>query len=338
MRILLIRFSSLGDVVMVTALAAAIKKQLPDSDISVLTKEEYTEVFAGSKDISSVIPLKQDKKSFLDLCALGESLEKKFDLILDLHANPRSFIVTVLASTKTIRYKKHMLKRRLLVLYSFFRGAFNFLPDLFGGCADNVIGNYFAAARSLGIKYESDGPVIYVKKPVAKERIAGIACGARYFTKRWPEENYARLIKELSVQGFGVTLFGGKEDVPAAERIAALSGVSVRNLAGETGILELASEMSRCAFVIANDSAPMHIAAASGTPVIALFCGTSPQFGFAPAYGRNTVLSAEAYCKPCGIHGQKLCWTGGFKCAEKLTVQSILEVVTDKYAKGSRND
>ena len=114
MRILLIRFSSLGDVVMVTALAAAIKKQLPDAEISVLTKEEYAGVFAGSKDVSVVSPLKSGKRSFLDLCALGESLEKKFDLILDLHANPRSFIVSVLASAKTVKYRKHMLKRRRL--------------------------------------------------------------------------------------------------------------------------------------------------------------------------------------------------------------------------------
>ncbi len=331
MRILLIRFSSLGDVVLVTALAAAIKKQLPDSEISVLTKEEYAGVFAGSKDVSEVIPLKSGKRSFLDICALGENLEKRFDLILDLHANPRSFIVSVLASAKTVRYKKHMLKRRLLVLYSFLRGAFSFLPDIFSGYGDNVIRNYFQAAKTLGVKYENNAPVISVKKPAVKERIAGLACGARYFTKRWPEEKYAKLIIELSRLGFGITLFGGKEDIPAAERIAALSGVKVNNLAGKTGIPELAEAMSSCAFVVANDSAPMHIAAASGTPVIALFCGTSPKFGFAPAYGKNTVLNYGLPCKPCGIHGQKFCWAGGFKCAEMISVKSIVEIVNGRY-------
>ena len=337
MRILLIRFSSLGDVVLVTALAAAIKKQLPDSEISVLTKEEYAGVFAGSKDVSEVIPLKSGKRSFLDICALGENLEKRFDLILDLHANPRSFIVSVLASAKTVRYRKHMLKRRLLVLYSYFRGAFNFLPDVFAKSGDNVVGNYFRAARTLGVKYENNAPVIYMAKPAKKERVAGIACGARYFTKRWPEEKYAELARSLSGEGFSVTLFGGKDDLPAAERIAALSGVNVKNLAGKTGIIELAEAMSSCSFVVANDSAPMHIAAASGTPVIALFCGTSPKFGFAPAYGKNTVMNFELPCKPCGIHGQKFCWTGGFKCAEMITVDSILETISDKYDTGHRN-
>ncbi len=337
MRILLIRFSSLGDVVLVTALAAAIKKLLPGSEISVLTKEEYAEVFSGSKDVSAVIPLKKDKRGFLDLCALGESLEKKFDLILDLHANPRSFIVTTLASTRTVRYKKHMLKRRLLTLYSFLRGAFSFLPDIFSGYSDNVIRNYFQAAKALGVKYENNAPVIYVKKPVVKERNAGIACGARYFTKRWPEEKYAELAGRLSGDGYSVTLFGGKDDLPSAERIAALSGANIKNLAGKTGILELAEAMSACAFVIANDSGPMHIASAAGTPVIALFCGTSPKFGFAPAYGKNTVINFDIPCKPCGIHGQKFCWAGGFKCADKIAVKSILEIVNDKYDTGHRN-
>jgi heptosyltransferase-2 len=119
---------------------------------------------------------------------------------------------------------------------------------------------------------------------------------------------------------------GGKEDYLSCERIQlAAQHPDVENLAGRLSFLESAALMREAAMNYANDSAPVHIASAVNAPTVAVFCSTIPGFGFAPLSDINQVVETpqDMACRPCGLHGRRVCPKGHFNCAESIPIESI---------------
>ena len=157
--------------------------------------------------------------------------------------------------------------------------------------------------------------------------MVALAPGSVWFTKRWPEEHFLAVARALLHDGVPVVLVGGADDAALCARIAegCGEGAAILNAAGRLSLLQSAELLRRCALLVSNDSAPMHLAGAVGTPVFALFGATVPSFGFAPLGPRDRVFELQGLaCRPCGIHGGQECPIGTFVCMRDLTPASLL--------------
>jgi heptosyltransferase-2 len=159
--------------------------------------------------------------------------------------------------------------------------------------------------------------------------LVAIAPCSVWNTKRWLPERFAALSKDLAGSGVEVALIGGKEDVALAEEIRLGSGSDlVKSYAGKLTFLESAELIRRCSAIVCNDSAPMHIAVAMRTPVIAIYGATIPGFGFAPYGDRDQILETNGLsCRPCAIHGGPVCPIGTFECMKKISVEDVRAAV-----------
>ena len=164
------------------------------------------------------------------------------------------------------------------------------------------------------------GDLLVGKGAAAGQNLIGIAPGSVWPTKRWPESYFIGLIRSLDDTRNTFVLIGGKEDAGLCERIRRGSESRyVVSTAGGCTFLQSAELIRRCKILISNDSAPMHLATAMGTPVIAIFGPTIPGFGFGPLNERDVVVEMDGMsCRPCAIHGGKRCPIRTFDCMKQL--------------------
>jgi len=324
-----VRFSSLGDVILATSVLGALKKKYPESSITFLTKKEYVEVLEGNKNLAGVIGLSKDGLKVKELIKFAEGLRKEYDLLIDLHANIRSLIVALYSDLKTLRYKKGALRRRLMVGHAFTRGLFPFLPEVYKK-EGNVLVNYFKALKPLGITYTGELPEINSGEgKTAAVKILGIHAGGKQNTKRWPAEKFAEVAEYFAAKGNRVLLFGDEKSKEINSKImaGAHNRKNIVDLAGKTTLKEMLAQIKECAVLVSNDSAPFHMATALKVPAVAIFCSTSPKFGFAVRTKTNRIVNIELPCKPCSLHGGKKCRFGTFECAKRLTAGEVIEAV-----------
>ena len=329
--ILIIRFSSLGDIILATSVLPAIKKKFPESSITFLTKLDYVEVLSGNTNLTAAIGLDREELKLKELIRFAEGIRKKYDLIIDLHSNLRSFIISLYSDVKTLRYKKGSLRRRCMVGHAFTRGILPFLPEVYKK-EDNVIENYFKALKTLGISYAGELPDIKTAGvKTSPVRTIGIHAGGKQNTKRWPAERYAEVAEYFAGKGSKVILFGDEKDKDVNAKI--IAGVknkqNVADLAGKTTLKEMISKIKECSVLVTNDSAPFHIATAVKTPAVVIFCATTPKFGFADRAKTNRIMNVELPCKPCSLHGGKRCWLGHYRCAGKIGAGDVIEAMSE---------
>ena len=165
-----------------------------------------------------------------------------------------------------------------------------------------------------------------------------LAPASVWATKRWPAEKWAELADACAIRNGGVpvVLLGGKGDAALLNRIAAQCKVAQPAVcAGELNLLGAAALMSEARAVVSNDSAPLHMAGAVGTPVVGVFCSTTPRLGFGALPGMVSagralnveVEEAKLACKPCGVHGHHACPLRDFKCGDGLEVNAVLDAM-----------
>jgi len=190
--------------------------------------------------------------------------------------------------------------------------------------------NYFKALKQLGIDYNGELPEIKtaeVKKSPVKT--IGIHAGGKHNTKRWPAEKFAGVADYFAGKGNRVVLFGDEKGKGINSKI--LAGVknkhNITDLSGKTTLKEMILKIKECSVLLSNDSAPFHIAAAVKTPAVAVFCATTPKFGFALRTKNTGIVNVELPCKPCSLHGGKECPMGTFACAEEISVSDVVEAV-----------
>lgn len=347
MKVLMIRLGSLGDVVLTTPLPEAIKKAYPDAEVDYLVKKEYVQILEQNPYINKLIPFdsKGTNKGLNGLLLkIKELKEGGYTHILDLHSNLRSrLIAAMITGADTLRYKKQLIKRRLL---------------LRGVKVDTIhtVDAYFGALSSLGINRLDEAPGIYLSEDDADfaerflkdhqinrgETILGINPGATRPTKMWTEEGFVetgrRCVKEI---GAKILIFGGPDEMELGGRIAERIGDHALSVAGKMDLKESAALIKRCRIFISNDSGPMHMATAVETPVVAIFGPTVQGFGFAPI-GNSTVVEVDLKCRPCSLHGSKTCPRGHFECMNAISADTVFEKVKEiladkKMSKEQRN-
>jgi heptosyltransferase-2 len=153
----------------------------------------------------------------------------------------------------------------------------------------------------------------------------GICPGSVWPTKRWTVEGYAALVRRLAEDyGGPVLVCGAKADVPLAQTVCDLAGEKGINLAGQADLKTFVAIVDRLSVLITNDSAPMHIAAARGVPVVAIFCATTPSLGYGPYSEAAVVVEKDLACRPCSRHGGRTCPRGTEDCLRLVTVEEVV--------------
>lgn len=323
LRILLIRLSSLGDVILATAAVEALRQRWPSARISVLTKPEYRDIFGSNPGVYEVL----EWAPAVAAGALAARLRRqRFDWVVDLHANLRSRWLRVLVpGPRWSVYAKGVLRRRLAVCLR--------RPDWLDP-VHHVVDRYLAALEPLGVGAERQLPRLYPPLSARQRaaellggagwdghaRLIGLAPGARWATKAWPVEHWERLAGDIVAASLGHPVFvGGPDEAGLCREILRRAGVVGSVVAGKTAVMETAAVVARCAALVTNDSAPLHLATAVDTPVVALFGPTHRGFGFYPLGVRDTLLDQPLDCRPCSLHGDDRCPEGHHRCLRDLS-------------------
>ena len=323
MKVLLIRLSSLGDVVLATSAVEALAEDRPDAEIHVLTKPAFRDVFRNHPAVARC--LEWDPGEGLAALA-GRVRRAGYDRVVDLHGNLRTRALRALTPTvRWGRYRKGSARRRVAVWLR--------KPALLG--RTHVVDRYVRALAPLGVRPGRRQPRVFPAEAdhgrvEALLRAAGwagqpliaLAPGARWATKAWPEAHWRDLVARIRGEGPGFpVVVGGAGDRDLAERI--LAGGPGANLAGETSILETAAVLGRCEVLVTNDSAPLHLATAVGTRVVALFGPTVRGFGFYPLGVADTVVETGEPCRPCHLHGGATCRLGHRACLDRISPEEV---------------
>jgi lipopolysaccharide heptosyltransferase II len=307
-KILVIRLSSLGDILLSTPLLRSIKKTFPSLKIDYLIKEEYVDLLTNNSNISRIYIYKKKKTSEL----VKQLKSEGYDYIIDLQNNLRSTTIVSKIGTPSSSFNKRNIKKFLLVNIKI-----NSLRD-----APPIPERYFESTRNL-LPDDEGLELVTFNKPslqiTNEDKLIGFAPGARHFTKMWEKQYYAKLGNLLQENNFKVALFGGRSDLELCKEISSLIPGAI-NLCNDNNILQTAADMKKCLAVVCNDSGLMHTACAVKIPVLVFFGSTVKEFGFAPYKNKNSILENKYLsCRPCSHIGRSSCPKGHFKCMLEIT-------------------
>ena len=332
MKILVVQTGFFGDVVLSTPVFRNLKIRFPEAELFVLTTPHSASLVRFHPDVDEVLSYDKRGKdsSLFGLFRMSSALRRrKFDMVFSLHKSYRTALLLWLAGIPK-RYGFDEAKARRLYTACASRKGF----------PHEVLRN-LAILQNIGISPEETEQKMQIGIPADALREAdellsrfslrkciGVAPGSVWATKRWTVEGFSEVVRALDSQGFSVVLIGGKNDLDAAIKIEQLSGVAVLNLVGRAKFMLSAAVISRLEILVTNDSAPLHIASACGTPVVAVFCATVPEFGFGPWKVPSETVGVQGLaCRPCARHGGQHCPTGTNACQLQLSPLAVLHAV-----------
>ncbi|MCX6151818.1 MAG: glycosyltransferase family 9 protein [Ignavibacteriales bacterium] len=316
-RILIIRLSSLGDILLSTPLVRSLKNQW-NTEIDFLLRMEYRDVYSNSPHISDLFLYENQNDERL----VKELKSKKYDLIIDLQNNLRSNKIVRTLGIESVRFHKKTIDKFLLVKFKINR--MTDLPPIPIRYA-NTVSQFELDDLGLEIFLPNNLP----QKIRKKDNYIGLCPGSKHFTKMWPAEYFIQLGIALSKNGYKIALFGGKDDKVICEKIAKKIPSSI-NLSNENHLLQTATEMKNCKAVICNDSGLTHLACALKVPVVMIMGSTVKEFGFIPYKNKNLILENNSLsCRPCSHIGRKDCPKKHFKCMIDLTPEYTLKMIND---------
>ena len=328
-KFLIIRFSSIGDIVLTSPVIRCLKKQVPDAEVHFLVKDKFRSVVEHNPNIDKLHVLAHSWELMFE-----ELKPEGYDYIIDLHHNIRSLKVKKALGVKSYSFYKLNIEK-----YIYTSLKINVLPK------KHIVDRYLDTVKSFGVKNDGAGLDYFISKEeeIRKEDIpashhAGyVACvlGAAHETKKWPLHKWKSFCEQID---HPVILLGGKEDADNGKQIAESDPIKIYNACGKFSINESADLVRKSKLVITHDTGLMHIAAAYKRPVISIWGNTVPSFGMYPYYGENYLSNRpnlpydilqvnKLWCRPCSKLGYKKCPLGHFKCMEKTGVEDLLAAV-----------
>ncbi|HLC80875.1 MAG TPA: lipopolysaccharide heptosyltransferase II [Candidatus Nanoarchaeia archaeon] len=340
-KILIMRSGAIGDVVMTTPLIKAIRKKFPSAEIDYLIGNWSKKVLEGNPQLNRIISF-DDKivyeKNITGVWKLIKEIRtEQFDLAIVLD---KSYHWGVLAYLMGIKQRIGFdrfgegFAHNLSIFYdgSKYEGDYNLkLVELLGISGEKIADRQMKIPLS---EAEEDFATAFFRKNKIKGRTIGIIAGGAknpgqtMDLKRWPLESYISLIRTLS-KDYNVLLLGGPSDKDVSERIGhEIKSANLFDAIGQCGIKESVALMKRCELVVTHDTGPLHMAAATGTKVIALF-GPTPAHRFAP---RNAVvLETKTEKCPCyDIHGNYTACAEP-ECMKKISVEMVLDKIKESF-------
>ena len=314
-KILVIRFSSIGDIVMTTPIVRCLKKQL-GAEVHFLTKKEYLPLLEANPYLDKTFSIKKKVSE-----VLPSLKNEKYSCIIDLHKNIRSWQVRLALRKKVYAFNKLNFEKWLLVHFKI-----NWLPNV------HIVDRYLNTVKPLGVKNDGEGldyflPDHHLRAAVCRPPFVVFAIGGAHQTKRLPIGKMVAVCKKLSQP---VLLIGGNSEMGAGDIITNASGSHVLNLCGKIDLHGSAALIRDAEKVITHDTGMMHIAAAFQKIIIVIWGNTVPTFGMSPYFGKNKTGIQQSFevenlsCRPCSKIGFGECPKGHFKCMMEQDVEAIL--------------
>ena len=334
MKILIIRFSSIGDIVLTTPVIRTLKTQVEDAEIHYVTKKGYHPILEGNPYIDQ-IHLLDDHLGVL----ISHLKQERFDLIVDLHNNLRSKWLILALGRKSVSFKKINLTKWLMVNFKW-----NRLPNR------HIVDRYMDTVKHLNVKMDSLGLDYFIPEKdevdiewlpaTHQSKYAVFVIGAKFATKRLP---YKRMIELCDRINKPIVLLGGKEDAtlgaqiesfftqndqedPMEISLAALGKKAlVYNGCGKFNINQSASILKKASWVFTHDTGLMHIASAFKKNIYSIWGNTIPSFGMYPYRTKFTIFeNNKINCRPCSKIGFSKCPKGHFKCMKNIVFDFYL--------------
>jgi ADP-heptose:LPS heptosyltransferase len=319
-KFLIIRFSSIGDIVLTTPVIRCLKNQSEDAEIHYLTKKQYAPVLSSNPYITQIHTYDGNIKE------LAETLKyMHFDYVIDLHNNLRSRSLSTRLGLITFRFHKLNYYKWLLVHF-----GINKLPPI------HIVDRYLETVHlfevqndNKGLDFflpEEDQPSFSTLLPDSfQQGYIAFVTGGQHLTKKLPDDSIARICSQI---GYPVVLLGGQEDVTAGEEILRLTTGNVISLCGKLTLNQSAHMVKQAKLVISHDTGLMHIAAAFRKNIISVWGNTIPLFGMYPYLPGKESFIAEVKglkCRPCSKIGFSQCPKKHFDCMKKQDLNRIVE-------------
>ena len=323
MKILVIRFSSIGDIVLTTPVIRCLKNQIDDVEIHVLTKKKFSSLYKTNPYINKVYEYDDSLKKNIEELKL-----ENYDYIVDLQKNKRSLRATRALHKPHSSFPKLNFKKFLLTTFKI-----NLMPDI------HIVDRYFKAVEKLGVKNDYQGLDFFISEkndyPLSElpenfqKGYHAFVIGGTYKTKILPAVKIVEIIQKLNEP---VILLGGPDDVERAEEI--LSAVSCQlsaiSLVGKINLEQSASIVKKAKSVLTNDTGLMHIAAAFHKNIVSVWGNTVPELGMYPYLPKekekcHIVECKDVKCRPCSKLGFKECPKRHFKCMMKIDSDTVVE-------------
>jgi ADP-heptose:LPS heptosyltransferase len=322
-KLLIIRFSSIGDIILTTPVIRCLKQQLPGIEIHFLTKQQYLPLIEANPYIDKLYTIIEKIDE-----VVPELKKENYDQVIDLHKNFRSKGVILKLQKPSTTFSKINIEKWLIVNLKIDR-----LPKI------HIVVRYFRALANLNINNDNKGLDYFIP---AKDEVdlkllpetlqqgyIGWVIGGKHNTKIYPEEKIMEVCQKLIKP---VVLLGGHEDFEKGERIRIAIGERIYNSCGKFNINQSASLVRQAEKIITNDTGLMHIAAAFKKEIISLWGNTIPEFGMYPYMPGNESLSTilevkNLPCRPCSKIGYNKCPKGHFKCMRMIEINKLIGLI-----------
>lgn len=323
-KFLIIRFSSIGDIVLTSPVARCLKSQFPGAEIHYLTKKRNADLLIASPYIDKVQVL-DDSLTHI----IGMLKKEKYDYIIDLHNNLRSLRVKAELRIKSFSFNKLNFHKFMLTSFKI-----RFMPD------GHIVDRNLATLQHFNVVNDGKGLDHFIP-PEDEIKIAdlpetfqngyiALVLAGTYTTKKVPVEKYRQLIGE----NYPCILLGGKNEHAVAANILEWNMGNVIDFTGKLSINQSASVVKNARLVISNDTGLMHIAAAFHKKILSIWGNTVPELGmspYLPGEGSKILEIKELPCRPCSKLGYHECPKKHFRCMNGLSESHIVDWVKKEF-------
>ena len=320
-KILILRFSSIGDIVLTTPVVRCLKNQL-GVEIHYLTKAPFRTILSENPYIDKLITFEKSTDVVLDLLK-----NEKYDFVVDLHNNIRTLKLKGKLGVKSAAFPKLNVRKWIYV-----NTKWDVMPDI------HLVDRYFKAVESLGVQSDGLGLDYYIPEsdqvdlneilpPSFQSGYWVYTLGAQYKTKCLPEEKINELLDLIDAP---IVFLGGKEDAALGERLAERYPLKSINLAGKLNLNQSASVVQQSIGVVCHDTGLMHMASAFQKKLAVIWGNTTPKIGMYPYLPKSEVEYFEVkdlHCRPCSKIGFQKCPRGHFKCMNNQDLEAIAAFV-----------
>jgi ADP-heptose:LPS heptosyltransferase len=325
-KILIIRFSAIGDVVLTSPVVRCVRNKFPNAIIHFLVKEKFKVAVSGNVHITQCITFKDHPNEVLQ-----ELQDHQYDFVIDLQRNNKSMSLRKKLKRPSATFPKLNIRKFLLTTLKI-----NTLPKI------HVVDRYFEAVKKTGVVNDNQGLEFFIEKEeslftkeqvmVLRSNYIALVLGATYFTKRIPLKKLEEIIS--GIKG-SVVLLGGPDEKEMGEQLAK-KFTNVINTAGHSSLQQSAHYIKNAATVITSDTGLMHIAAAFDKRIISVWGNTVPSFGmyaYLPKHPENNIVieNNNLRCRPCSKLGHHKCPKGHFKCMLDLDSKHIAELAEQRF-------
>lgn len=318
MKFLIIRFSSIGDIVLTTPVIRCLRNKYPDSEIFYLTKKKFAGIVATNPYLNKILTLDDDILDTIDILQ-----DEKFDFVIDLHHNLRT--LRIKQALKGVPFYSFNKLNTQKWIYTNFK--INLMPHM------HIVDRYMETLGKIGVVNDNKGLDYFIPdNEKVKEAdlpfshthgFLAVAIGAAHFTKKLPVDKLKELCRSIE---YPIILLGGNEDCHNGEEIAGTDPIKIYNACGKFSLNESADIIRKSKLVITHDTGLMHIASAFKKTLFSIWGNTVPSFGMYPYKTEYKAFQVnKLWCRPCSKIGYEKCPLGHFKCMNKMPVDLIVE-------------